>query len=178
MGHGIHLTDLFLWLMGDWAEIQAIVATLDREIDVEDVSMALVRFKNGSLGNITNSVLSPRQESHLRLDFQRVTVECTALYYYNNANWRFTLPDGSSDEMALAEWQAIEEDITSSHAAQLREMLDCMDAGKRPLVSGLEARRILEFNASLYKSAFTGQPVQRGSITPDDPFYHAFNGKR
>ncbi len=177
MGHGIHLTDLFLWLMGDWEEVHAMAATMDRKIDVEDISMAMVRFENGSFGNITNSVLSPRQETHLRLDFQRATVECTALYYYTNANWRFSIPDGSPDAAELAKWQTIEEDIAGNHAAQLREMLDCMDEGKRPLVSGLEARRILEFNTSLYKSAFTGQPVRRGSITADDPFYHALNGQ-
>jgi hypothetical protein len=43
-------------------------------------------------------------------------------------------------------------------------------------VSGKEARRILEFAASLYKSAFTGEAVTRGSITPDDPFYYSMNG--
>ena len=38
-------------------------------------------------------------------------------------------------------------------------------------------RRTLEFITSLYKSALTGQPVRRGSITSDDPFYHAMNGQ-
>jgi predicted dehydrogenase len=177
MGHGIHLTDLFLWLMGDWQEVQAVVKTLDRSMEIEDIAMALVRFENGALGNITNSVLSPREESRLRLDFQRATVECTALYYYDNAHWQFSIPGGSPDEKALLEWQTIETDVPGLHAAQLSDMLDSMDAGERPLVSGPEARRILEFNASLYKSAFTGQPVRRGSITPDDPFYYAMNGK-
>jgi len=41
-----------------------------------------------------------------------------------------------------------------------------MDRGERPQVSGLEARRIVEFIASLYKSAFTGQPVRRGVAEP------------
>ena len=49
--------------------------------------------------------------------------------------------------------------------------------GERPFLSGHEARRIIEFSTSLYKSAFTNQPVQRGSITAGDPFYYAMNGK-
>lgn len=177
MGLGIHLTDLFLWLMGDWAEVQAMAATLDRDIEVEDVAMANVRFENGALGHITNSALSPRQESYLRLDFQRATVECSTLYRYFNEHWRFSIADKSTDTEALAEWQAIGEDISGTHAVQLGEILDSMDAGERPFLSGSEARRILEFSASLYKSAFTKQPVTRGSITPDDPFYYAMNGK-
>jgi hypothetical protein len=44
-------------------------------------------------------------------------------------------------------------------------------------VSGNEARRIIEFSASLYKSAITGHPVARGSIKAGDPFYYNMNGK-
>ena len=46
------------------------IGTLDRDIEVEDVSMAMVRFANGAMANITNSVLSPREETYLRFDFQ------------------------------------------------------------------------------------------------------------
>jgi predicted dehydrogenase len=176
MAHGIHLMDLMLWLVGDWQEVTAMIGTLDRQIEVEDVSMALVRFKDGSMGSVTNSVLSPRQESHLRLDFQRATVEVTALYRYTNANWRYSIPDGSSDQDALAGWQAIPADAPGSHGAQLAQILDSMDQGVRPPVSGPEGRRILEFIACLYKSAFTGQPVARGSVGPEDGFYYVMNG--
>jgi predicted dehydrogenase len=173
---GIHLMDLFLWLWGDWTEVRAMTGTLDRDVEVDDVSMALVRFENGALGTIANSVLSPRQESYLRLDFQQATVEVNALYRYTNANWCFSLPDGVENPAAQASWQALTDDYSSGHNIQLGEILACLERGERPPVSGTEARRILEFIASLYKSAFTGQPVRRGTITPDDPFYFAMNG--
>jgi predicted dehydrogenase len=174
-GHGIHLMDLFLWLMGgDWQTVHAMAAIYDRDIEVETASMALVRFAGGAMGSITNSVVSPRQESYLRLDFQRATASVTALYRYQNADWRFSIPEDAPDE--LTRWGELKEDVPSSHAAQLADLLDSMDANQRPLVSGPEARRILEFLASLYKSAFTHQDVARGSITPDDPFYHSMNG--
>ena len=51
-----------------------------------------------------------------------------------------------------------------------------MDANRRPLLSGPEARRTLELLTALYKSAFTGRPVVRGSIVPGDPYYHALHG--
>lgn len=176
VGHGIHLTDLFLWLLGDWQEVRAMVATLDRPIEVEDISMALVRFENGAMGSITNSVLSPRQETYLRLDFQRATVEMSALYSYTNGNWRYSIPEGSPDAAALARWQTIETDHAGNHTSQLAALMDSIERNERPLVSGPESRRILEFIASLYKAAITAQPVQRGSITPEDPFYYSMNG--
>ncbi|MBZ0287320.1 MAG: Gfo/Idh/MocA family oxidoreductase [Anaerolineae bacterium] len=173
---GIHLTDLFLYLFGDWRDIRAIAASMDRPIEVDNVAMAVTHFENGAMGTITTSAVSPRQESYLRLDFQRATVECTTLYRYTNSNWRFSLPDNAPDETNLNRWQAIEQDTMGSHTQQVAEMLDSMDNNVRPLVSGTEGRRILEFNASLYKSAFTGQVVERGSITANDPFYYSMNG--
>lgn len=173
---GIHLMDLFLWLMGDWQEINAMIGTLEREIEVEDVSMALVRFENGAMGSISNSVLSPRQESYMRLDFQQATVEVSTLYRYSNEHWRFSVPSGDNHSNPAAEWNAISDNNVGGHHMQLGDILDSMARNERPPVSGLEARRILEFIASLYKSAMTRQIVRRGEITPDDPFYHAMNG--
>ncbi len=176
MGLGIHLMDMFLWLMGEWDEVRAMAATLDRQIEVEDVSMALVRFANGSMASIVNSALSPRQESSIRLDFQKATLEMAALYRYSNEHWKISVPQGADTPEVLAHWEALKDNFTGSHDIQLGELLDSMERGERPLVSGDEARRILEFAASLYKSAFTGQPVMRGEIGPDDPFYYAMNG--
>jgi predicted dehydrogenase len=175
---GIHLTDLMLWLMGDWQEVRAMVGTQERDVEFEDVAMALVRFESGAMSSIVNSVLSPRQESYLRLDFQQATVEVSALYRYDNANWRFTLPDNVQNPDAEAHWRALSgsPNVTSDHDVQLGEILDSMERSEPPPVSGLEARRILEFIASLYKAAFTGNPVRRGEITPSDPFYYATNG--
>jgi predicted dehydrogenase len=176
--HGIHLTDLFLWLMdSEWQEVQAIIGALDRSIEVDNVSMALARFASGALGSLISSAVSPRQESALRLDFQRATVEVRALYYASNAHWHFSIPESSPDGAALEGWRAIPGDATGDHAAQLVAVLDSLERNERPPVSGADARRIIEFVASLYKSALTGQPVRRGSITPDDPFYHAMNGQ-
>lgn len=173
---GIHLMDLFLWLMGDWSEVRAMTGTLDRSIEVEDVSMALARFENGAMGSIVNSVLSPRQESYLRLDFQQATVEVSTLYRYNNDHWSFTMPDKAVNPTAAANWQALTDNIPSGHDVQLGEILDSMARGERPPVSGDDARRILEFIASLYKSAQSGLPVHHGDIRPGDPFYYAMNG--
>jgi predicted dehydrogenase len=173
---GIHLMDLFLWLLGDWEEVQAMAATLDHEIEVEDVSMALVRFSNGAMGTIVNSALSPRQESYLRLDFQKATLECSTLYRYNNEHWKISLPPNVDDPETLAHWSSLTEDIQGSHDQQLSELLDAMDTHQRPLVSGDEARRIVEFISSIYKSAKTGQPVKKGEITTQDPFYYTNKG--
>ena len=168
--------DHLLHLFGDWTEVRAIAGTLDRKIEVEDVSMALVKFAGGAVASITNSALSPRQETYLRLDYQRATVELTHLYSYTRDNWRFTLAPGAHDEGLLQAWQSFPPDVGSTHGAQLNALVADMDANRRPLTSGREARRTLELLSAIYKSAFTGEIVHAGSIKPGDRFYDAAHG--
>ncbi|HEY0946644.1 MAG TPA: Gfo/Idh/MocA family oxidoreductase [Opitutaceae bacterium] len=176
MGLGIHAMDHFLHIMGEWTDIRAIAATLDRAIEVEDVSMALVRFANGAVGSIVNSALSPRQETYLRVDYQRATVELTHLYGYTRDNWKLTLVPPAQDDALLQAWQSFPPDVGSTHGAQLNAFIADMDTGRRPLTSGDEARKTLDLLTSLYQSAFTGNVVARGSILPGDPFYNALHG--
>jgi predicted dehydrogenase len=178
MALGIHAMDHLLHLLGDWQEVRAVAATLDRAIEVEDVSMAIVTFASGALASIVNSALSPRQETYIRLDYQKATVELTHLYAYAREHWRFTpvaSTSGDGDALRLA-WENFPPDVGSTHAAQLAEFVGDMDARRRPLTSGEEARRTLDLITALYKSAFTGQIVRRGSIVPGDPFYAALHG--
>lgn len=177
MGQGIHAMDLFLWLLGDWREVRAMVGTLDRDIEVEDVSMATVLLENGAMGSVVNSVLSPRQRTHLRFDFQQATVEVDSLYGYTNADWSYSIPDGAALADSLARWQKIPEEALSMHAGQVADLLDCMEENRRPSTSGAGARRTLEFITGLYKAAMTGEPVLRGSIEKGDPFYSRLNGE-
>lgn len=173
MGHAIHIMDLMVWLMGDWSEITAVTDTLERHIEVEDVAMAIVRFENRALCSIVNSVLSPRQETRLRLDYQLATVEVTGLYGYTNDNWTITPLEGEDD--VLANWPP-DDNAASSHAAQLGHMLTAMRNGSPPPANVADVRATFELLTALYKSSRTGQTVRRDSITKGDPFYHHIAG--
>lgn len=174
--HGIHAMDFTLWLLGRWRKIHAIVGTLDHAIEVDDAAVAIVELENGALLSIVNSAVSPRQETVVRLDFQRVTAEVHYLYTYDNSDWRFTLPPGIDAPDLLARCLEIPTGPASPWTAQFLAFLGSMDRGERPAVGGADLRGTMEFVTALYKSAFTRLPVLRSSIGPDDPFYHALNG--
>lgn len=176
MSQGIHSMDHLLHLLGDWTEVRAVAETLHHAIEVEDVSMALVKFASGARASIVNSTLCPRQETYIRLDCERATVELTHLYAYQKENWRLTPADPVTSTAMQAAWNAFPPDVGSTHGAQLNAMVENMDAGTIPLTSGAEARRTLEFLTAIYKSAFTGTTVTRGSIRPGDAFYNALHG--
>ncbi|MFJ8764220.1 Gfo/Idh/MocA family protein [Streptomyces clavifer] len=175
MGHGIHQMDLLLDLLGPWSEIRAMAGRLVHDVETEDVSTALVRFENGAMATVVNSVLSPDEVSRIRIDCERATVELTHLYGHRNADWRITPAPGVPFAEAAA-WNDFGPDVPSSHEAQLRGLLDDFRAGRRPRSSGADGRKSLELVAALYKAAFTGETVRAGGIHPGDPYYSALHG--
>jgi predicted dehydrogenase len=174
MGQGIHAIDLLLWLMGEWREVDGTAATLDHDMAVEDVSLALLRFASGALGSVISSVVSPHEETRLRFDFQRATFEVACLYAYSNQDWLCTPAPGAED--VLKAWSSIPSDVPGVHLAQLMDLLDALEAGRRPPASAPEHRPTIELISALYKSAATRTTVQRGAIRPGDPFYERVGG--
>ncbi|MGW6353711.1 Gfo/Idh/MocA family protein [Streptomyces sp. NPDC055092] len=175
MGHGIHQTDLLLDLMGPWTEVRGMAARLVHDVETEDVSTAQIRFADGAVGTVVNSVLSPDEVSRIRIDCELATIELTHLYGYRNADWRITPAPGVPEE-TVAGWHDFGEDEPSSHLAQLRALVADIKAGRRHATSGAGGRRTLEFITALYKSAFTDTPVRAGDIGPGDPYYTALHG--
>ncbi|MGX1668954.1 Gfo/Idh/MocA family protein [Streptomyces sp. NPDC055400] len=175
MGHGIHQTDLLLDLMGPWTEVRGMAARLVHDVETEDVSTAQIRFADGAVGTVVNSVLSPDEVSRIRIDCELATIELTHLYGYRNADWRITPAPGVPEE-TVAGWHDFGEDEPSSHLAQLRALVADIKAGRRHATSGAGGRQTLEFITALYKSAFTDVPVRAGDITPGDPYYTALHG--
>ncbi|MFJ1873677.1 Gfo/Idh/MocA family protein [Streptomyces chartreusis] len=175
MGHGIHQMDLLLDLLGPWSEVRAMAGRLVHDVETEDVSTALVRFANGAMATVVNSVLSPDEVSRIRIDCERATVELTHLYGHRNDDWRIT-PARDVPAAEAATWQDFGADVPSSHLEQLRELLASMRAGQRPRSSGDDGRTSLELIAALYKSAFTDATVRAGEIGPGDPFHSAMHG--
>jgi len=177
MGHGIHQMDMLLDVLGDWTEVSAVARTQARTMPTEDVSLAHVTFANGAVASVVNSVLSPREESYLRFDFERGTVEVTHLYGYGDDDWRVTPAPGYHDEVLTA-WKDAENGTRSGHAAQFAHVLAALGAGRRPPVGPAAARRTMALVAGIYASAFTRRPVTPEELAPGTPFYGQMNGAR
>ncbi|GAA3286553.1 Gfo/Idh/MocA family oxidoreductase [Nesterenkonia halobia] len=174
MGHGIHQFDLMLSILGPWAEVSAFAARQSRPTDTEDVSIALTRFENGALATVMNSVVSPRETSQLRFDFEHATVEVEHLYGYQDAHWTFT-PALGHEHLATA-WAESPSEEVSSHRMQIAAIFDAFTNGSEPGVSLTDARRTLEFAAATYASAFRGETICAGQLVGTDPFTRSMDG--
>lgn len=174
MGHGIHQYDLLLSIFGPWQKVTALAARQARPTQTEDVSMAMVTFENGAVASIVNSLVSPRQASQLRFDYENATVELEHLYGYQNPDWTVTPADGHS---AISDaWSADLPDIASGHTAQLAAVLDALTAGAPAPVTLAEARNTVELAAAIYASAFTDRPIHRGELTRGSTYAERMGG--
>jgi predicted dehydrogenase len=175
MGHGIHQLDLMLSILGEWREVVAVAARLARPTATEDVSCAIVTFAGGAVATVINSLLSPRETSYLRFDFEHATVELEHLYGYADDNWSATAAPGHEDTVEAA-WAAGSPGRPSGHAVQLGAVFDALESGTAPPVTVADARATLELVAAIYAAAFTRAPVARGEIGPGSPFYRRMDG--
>jgi predicted dehydrogenase len=175
MGHGIHQIDLLAYLLGDWSEVSAIARRQARRTQTEDVSLAHVTFASGAIASVVNSVLSPREETYLRFDFERATVELTHLYGYSDDNWRVTPAPGWESDVAAA-WAAGEHGTASGHTAQFAAVLSALRHGIAPPVDSGSTMRSMQLIAGIYASALLGRPVQPGDLGPASPFYQRMYG--
>ncbi|GAA2076407.1 Gfo/Idh/MocA family oxidoreductase [Pseudolysinimonas kribbensis] len=173
MGHGIHQFDLLLSILGDWQLVTALAGRQSRPTETEDVSAAVVRFANGAIATILNSLVSIRETSYLRIDYENATVELEHLYGYTDADWRVTGLDGRALPALTASREGAE---TSSHVSQLRAVLDALDRGDAPPVTLADSRRSLELAAAIYASAFGGGAIRPGDIAAGTPFYSSMQG--
>jgi predicted dehydrogenase len=175
MGHGIHQVDLLACLLGDWAEVSAIARRQARRVETEDLSLAHVTFASGAVASVVNSVLSPREESYLRFDFERATAELSHLYGYGDDDWRITPAPGCEADV-LAAWKAGERGVPSGHRAQFSAVLRSLRDRTAPPVTSGGALRTMRLVAGVYASAFLGRPVHPGDLGPESPFYHRMDG--
>jgi predicted dehydrogenase len=182
MGLGIHQMDMMLDALGDWTEVSAITRTQARRTETEDVSLAHVTFASGAVASVVNSLVSPRQESYLRYDFERATVELTHLYGYRDQDWRVTPAPGQDD--VLTAWKAgkaaeagLTDDGRSGHRAQFAAVLLALRDGTPPPVVPADSRRTLALVAAIYASGATGRPAAPADLTPGNPFYDSIRGE-
>ena len=168
MNQGVHYVDLLQWMMGPVASVSAHTATATHEIEVEDVAVAVLRFRNGALGTVeASTAVYPGLPERLEVtgtggtaivEAGRLTV-CelrdergeTSPY---GAKLRPSVPSESGT--AAGDPAAISH---IEHRKQIAEFLDAITAGREPMLSGVEGRKPLEIILAVYESARSGREV-------------------
>ena len=169
MNQGVHYVDLLRWCMGSLAEVTAVCSTQAHQIEVEDTALALVRFASGAVGTILSSTAAfPGFPQRLEITGTEgtVTVEDGQIVrraFAGDADPMASAVAADAARSAAAGPAADPAAVdVASHAAQLADLLDAVDAGREPAVTGESGRAALEIVLAVYESSRTGRPVSLG----------------
>ncbi len=139
--------------------------------EVEDLSIAMMKYPNGALGQLTSSVIHHGEEQQYVFQGQFARI---------SAPWRVTastsLPNGFPErDLELEEkirkyYDELPDLPYEGHAGQIDNVLSAIEHGKPLLIDGESGRSTLEMIMGIYKSASMGENVQL-PLRKDDPFY-------
>lgn len=160
MNQAIHNLDLMYWLTGPVEEVQAYNATRLRNIEAEDVSVAVLKFKDGTLGIIeaAATIYPKNYEESLSIFGERGT----AVISGRTANWmKHLIFEGVSEEETAQIINQIEQDPfgTPGHQHIIADMAQAIREDREPLVTGQDGRNALQLVLTVYEAAERHAPV-------------------
>lgn len=155
-----HHIDMLSWMLGDAEAVTAMTATRLAAIEAEDTGVATVRFVSGALGVIeaTTATRPKDLEGSISILGEHGAVEIGGFFMNDLKTWQFrdALPE---DAEVFARWGKNPDIPAWNHEQYLRDVIRCLQQGKRGLVEGLEGRKSLELINALYESAESEKTV-------------------
>ncbi|MDP3645333.1 MAG: Gfo/Idh/MocA family oxidoreductase [Bacteroidota bacterium] len=173
-----HQLDLLQWLMGDIDEVFGYWSNINHPyIEVEDTAIAIVRFKNGGLGNIlVSNSQKPGIYGKVHIHGSNgATVgaqpEGGAMFIAGKTTIaeppRLDLWTVPGEEHLIDEWNKTDSDefysvdsMTWYFKQQLEDFKNAILNNCQPLVTAEEGRKTVELFTAIYRSQRDGKPVK------------------
>jgi len=177
VNQAVHQLDVLQWLMGPVIELFGYAENINHPfIEVEDTALAMLRFRNGALGNIVvSNSQRPGMYGKIHVHGRSgasvgVQTESGSTFIAGVTaeveppiNDLWTVP---GEEHLLEAWQAEDrstarsvDTMTYYHHLQIAEFIDAVLEHREPVVSGEEGRKAVEIFEAIYRSQRSGGKV-------------------
>ena len=163
MNQCIHGIDLLRWMMGD--EVEEIYGQTRQQfhnyLEAEDVGMAVVKFKNGSIGIIegTTNVYPKNLEETLYIFGENGTVKLGGTSTNNIDVWDFANKE-DDDEGNVGFEEETSNVYGNGHTSLYADVIDAIINKRKPYIDAVAGKNALEMVLAIYKSQKTGLPVR------------------
>lgn len=176
LNHAVHHIDALQWMVGTPVAIQSMIGNVNHgNSEVEDLSLTIMRFPDGALGQLTASVVHHGQEQQIIFQTERAKI---AMPWTVSA--QTALPNGfperehdAATERELTDYYASLPALRyEGHTGQIDDVLTALETPggtHHPLVTGRDGRTTIEIITAIYQAAITAQTVTL-PLPPDDPF--------
>lgn len=173
MNQGIHDIDLLQWFLGPVESVYAITDTMAHErIEVEDMAIALVRFKNNAKGMIESSTscypgfpslvniygtmgtINMEDDKITNWDFLNPTKEDAIL------SKQILIDKKNSQQLNQINYSDPIKLLKDRHKHIVEDMVRAIRSNTMPEITGEEARKSVEIILAIYESARTRKEVK------------------
>lgn len=160
MNQASHYVDLLDWIIGPVASVQAMTATLARDIEVEDTGVLNVRWRNGALGSMSVTMLTyPKNlEGSITVLGETGTVRIGGVAVNEIQQWDFADQRDYDETIRDASYETASV-YGFGHPIYYRNVVDTMRGASEPETDGREGLNSLELLIAAYLSARDGRTV-------------------
>ncbi len=155
-----HHIDMLTWLIGDVDSVKAMGTTRLANIEAEDTAVAILKFHNGALGIIeaTTAARPKDLEGSVSVLGEKASVEIGGFFMNELKTWNFedSIPE---DKDIFDKYDRTPAVFAWNHTEYYKDVIRCIETGRKGLVDGLEGRRSLELISAIYESIETGTEV-------------------
>lgn len=160
MNQSIHGIDLLIWMCG--SDLKKVYAATRRQyhpyIEAEDIGCAVLEFESGVIATVEGTVNVPGEslEEHLTLIGNGGVVKLGGTSANAIDVWRFTDdPEDSKDGYHEKTVNV----YGNGHTSLFEDMAQAIRDDRQPYVDAVAGKKALETVLAIYKSAYTGLPV-------------------
>lgn len=157
MIQALHTLDLATYLLGPVQTVSASMATAAHQrIEVEDTAVAVMRFRNGALGTLSATTGAyPGLSTRLELFGEKGTAiieddRLTRLYFREEDADVAMFGETATNLAADMANQPI--DLSVAHRRQLEDVIEAIQTGRQPAVTGAEGINTLRTIRAFYQS--------------------------
>lgn len=174
LNHAVHHIDMLGWLMGTPERVTAVLSNVSHDnAEVEDISVAVMKYKNGALAQITSSVVDHGEEQKVILQGKeaKIAAPWSTAASISKENG-FPIRNTELEKQLCDFHDQIPDLAHTGHEGEIDNVLTALETGGRPLIVGVDGRRSVELITAIYKAGFEERTVTL-PLAKDDPFYTA-----
>ena len=155
-----HHIDMLIWMMGEVESVMAKTAARLVNIETEDTGIAILKFRNGSLGIIeaTTATRPKDLEGSISILGEKGAVEIGGFFMNELKTWNFSEPD-EMDKEIWDQFAKVPNESAWNHTEFFKDVINSLKNDRKGLIDGLEGRKSIELINAIYESAETGKEV-------------------
>ncbi|MBQ3151643.1 MAG: Gfo/Idh/MocA family oxidoreductase [Clostridia bacterium] len=163
MNQAVHTVDLMQWIMGDIESITSHMGIYGHDIQTEDLTVSLVKFKSGAAATFVSTTCAyPGINTGIKIYGTKGSIEADS---DTLQLWKFIGADENEEKEMLEKFggngaaAALDPTLCTGHTSMVEDIIAAVLDDRDPQILPTEAIKSVRIVTSVYESAKTGKTI-------------------